>query len=200
MPNYAEEYALWYFRLNGFFPLPNFVIHKSSEIEYSADCDILAIRPPHVYEEIGGNEDDWDELLVKTVDFSRMTGAICEVKTSSYDPGKLFPQDRIAYCIGRLGLAPREGIARIAESLEEFSCVVTDDGVCIAKVLIANELHQSDRFLSIHLDHVKEFLLGRVRKYPEEKYRDRMFFGSIQFQTVIDLAVLREHLGNRHGA
>jgi hypothetical protein len=200
MPNYAEEYALWYFRLNGFFPLPNFVIHKSSEVEYSADCDVLAIRPPHVYEEIGGNEDDWDELLVETVDFNRVTGAICEVKTSSYDPTKLFPRERVAYCIGRLGLVPRDSIGRTAELLEEPPSTITDDGICIAKFLIANDIHQSDRYLSIDLDHVKDFLLGRVHKYPEEKYRDRMFFGSIQFQTVIDIAVLSKDLGNRYGS
>lgn len=83
--NYAETLAYWYLRLNGFFPLKNFVLHSSRREERlgregaeqnegyipGADCDLIAVRFPHVYEEIGGqprqeeaiedNEGDWDK-------------------------------------------------------------------------------------------------------------------------------------------
>jgi hypothetical protein len=62
--NYGETLAYWYLRLNGFFPLRNFVLHPLNGSEandrYTADSDLLAIRFPYVYEEIGGQPEDWD--------------------------------------------------------------------------------------------------------------------------------------------
>lgn len=61
MTNYGETVAYWYLRLNGFFPLTRFVLHRNEEtIAHSADCDLLAIRMPHTYEVVGGNKIDWD--------------------------------------------------------------------------------------------------------------------------------------------
>jgi hypothetical protein len=56
--NHAEEAAFWYLRLNGFFAITNFVVHASREVFHTSDCDVLAVRLPFVYEEIGGSEDD----------------------------------------------------------------------------------------------------------------------------------------------
>ena len=42
--NYGEEISYWYFRLNGFFPLVNFVVHRTEETRYSTDIDLLAVR------------------------------------------------------------------------------------------------------------------------------------------------------------
>ena len=59
--NFGETLAYWYLRLNGFFPLSNLVLHRyPSALEYSADCDLLALRLPHTFEDVGGQGDDWD--------------------------------------------------------------------------------------------------------------------------------------------
>jgi hypothetical protein len=47
--NYGETNAYWYLRLNGFFLINNFVIHRTDEIAYSSDIDILGIRLPYVF-------------------------------------------------------------------------------------------------------------------------------------------------------
>ncbi|SHF32168.1 hypothetical protein SAMN02745195_02362 [Thermoanaerobacter uzonensis DSM 18761] len=62
MNNFAEELTYWYFRLNGFFLLQNYVLHNIGEERQrgTADADLLAIRFPYVYEEIGGHSNDWD--------------------------------------------------------------------------------------------------------------------------------------------
>lgn len=62
MMNFAEELAYWYLRLNGFFLLQNFILHHLGEGPQrgTADSDLLAIRFPYVYEQIGGREQDWD--------------------------------------------------------------------------------------------------------------------------------------------
>lgn len=59
----------WYFRLNGFFPLNNFVIHRTEKTNYTSDTDKFAIRPPFVLEEVGGQSDDWDPLLREWFEF-----------------------------------------------------------------------------------------------------------------------------------
>jgi len=87
--NYGETLVYWYLRLNGFFPLTNFVIHKSDGVTYSSDCDILAIRPPLVFEQIGGQADDWDQWFLEHINSGRTLGVICEVKTGNYEKHRL---------------------------------------------------------------------------------------------------------------
>ena len=59
--NFGESLAYWYFRLNGFIPMSNVVLHEYDEDrKHNADADMIAVRFPFVYEEIGGQRDDWD--------------------------------------------------------------------------------------------------------------------------------------------
>src|SRR5258706_8881760 len=86
MMNYGETLAYWYLRLNGFIPMRNFVLHplRGAENKQAADSDLLAVRFPHVYEEIGGQPNDWDDRL-KDWGFlleKELIGLIVEVKTS----------------------------------------------------------------------------------------------------------------------
>jgi hypothetical protein len=185
--NYGEEIAYWYLRLNGFFPITNFVIHRSSEIEHSADCDLLAIRLPFVYEEIGGNPDDWDEELSKEFGFDHTIGVICEVKTGAYDLGDIFRPEYVKYAIGRLGFTQRENVAAISEALNKVGMLEIEEGRRICKLLIANDQKESPGFIFRSLNSVEDFINDRVRKYPKEKYADRMYFGSELFQHTIHL-------------
>jgi hypothetical protein len=62
--NFGEELTYWYIRLNGFFPLSDFVLHRGEGIRSPADCDFLAIRFRGVYEEVGGQASDWDSCTL----------------------------------------------------------------------------------------------------------------------------------------
>lgn len=80
MSNYGEELAYWYLRLNGFFPITDFVFHT---IPYYADADILAVRPPNVREEIRvGHPLKNDTNIVTSSEESKRIFVYCEVKTS----------------------------------------------------------------------------------------------------------------------
>jgi hypothetical protein len=183
--NYGEEIAYWYLRLNGFFPITNFVIHRSSEIEHSSDCDLLAIRLPFVYEEIGGNHDDWDNDLVQQLGFDHVVGIICEVKTGAYKLKDIFRPEYVKYSVGRLGFTPKETIAELSEKLRGNPLLETEEGYRICKLLIANDKKDSSAFLFKRLNSAEDFISDRVRKYPNEKYADRMYFGSELFQHTI---------------
>jgi hypothetical protein len=55
----AEILAGWYFRYNGYFPLPNFIIHDAGLHKQVggqlSDADLLAVRLPHAKEVIRGD-------------------------------------------------------------------------------------------------------------------------------------------------
>lgn len=42
-----EKVAYWYFRLNGFFQIENFVVHPARRGSQRTDADLLAVRFPH---------------------------------------------------------------------------------------------------------------------------------------------------------
>jgi hypothetical protein len=203
--NYGEELAYWYFRLNGFFPITNFVIHKSGQIHYTSDCDIIAVRPPKVYEDVGGQPQDWDVTLTKALDFTKTIGIICQVKTGRYDLRDIFKREYVAASVARLGFTSHDEANRLAQELARRPTIGAEDNCQFGKLLIAKKeaasehfiflsLEQqeaaSEHFLFLSLEHVRRFIRERIQKYPKAKYRDRLFFGSLLIQDMIDVAAL----------
>ena len=198
MMNFGETLAYWYLRLNGFFPLTDFVLHRDEEtIEHSADTDLLAVRFPFVYEEVGGKPDDWDNDRFTDwgIDLNSKTVAlIVEVKTGKNNPAyrdnirQSFNRDRLLYGIHRMGFWQRnrtDGIARELLSAPTYHDAVL--GVSIAKLLIAVRFPRNDELppcLKLPLDEAEEFILARVDKYPQ-KQADRLRFPSELMQYLI---------------
>ena len=96
--NYGETNAYWYLRLNGFFLIENFVVHRTEEIAHSSDIDLMGVRLPYVFEEVGGQANDWDESLIEELNPQIMTGVICEVKTGGYEEKDLFRKKYLSCC------------------------------------------------------------------------------------------------------
>jgi hypothetical protein len=159
------------------------VIHKSSNTKYSSDCDILAIRPPHVYEEIGGGEEDLDTELTRLgLDLNRTLGVICEVKTGYV--GRIFRRQNVYYAIDRLGFVGNSSAAK--ETLREHASCLLGKQYQIAKLLIANKQPRyHNRFLFVSLEQTRDFIRGRMKKYSDSKFRDRIFFNSTLMQYLI---------------
>lgn len=184
--NYGEELAYWYLRLNGFFPITNFVLHRNAEMPYNSDADVLAIRPPHVFEAVGGNEWDWDPYLRDNLDFREMIGLVCEVKTGAYEEGRLFKNQQTLYALGRLGLVTTAQTEQFLPQLATAKSVSFGGNISIAKLFVSQEQCQSDRYLSRSIEQLETFLEERVQQYPAEKFGARMFFSSPLFQGLID--------------
>jgi len=193
--NYGEELGYWYLRLNGFFPIQNFVVHRSEGREHRSDVDVLAIRMPYVFEDVGGQEGDWDHYLVKRLKFDRPVGLICEVKTGEFDENRLFPKSNLSAAVGRLGLVPKDAIDRVVEDLFTATYCDAQSGI-IAKLLIAPNGSDGDRFFRRPVVEIENFILERARRYAGEKYSSRMFFPSPMFQLLI--AQVRGHKRGHH--
>jgi hypothetical protein len=190
MPNYGEKIAYWYLRLNGFFPLENFVVHRSQNVNYPSDIDVIAVRFPFVYEEIGGQPDDWDETLFDLFDPTLPIGLLCEVKTGGFDIRRLFQPQNILYAIGRFGFTKDHN--KLGLLVQQMAYTLEPGQFQIAKILFSNKDQvESDRFFHFSLSHIRSFLQARIRKYPQEKFQDRMRFNSDLIQDLIDTTSIK---------
>lgn len=183
--NYGEDYAYWYLRLNGFFPISNFVVHRSAHVAHDADVDVVAVRPAHVYEEVGGQGDDWDPYLREHLPFDRMLGVVCEVKTGAFDKGELFREGYLRYTLPRLGVVPEAGRENVIGELLAGASVALPDGSYVAKLLISQEPSEGP-YLNRTLADIRTFIATRIEKYSLQKYAARMFFPSNLLQDAID--------------
>ncbi len=197
--NYGETLAYWYLRLNGFFPVSNYVLHRKEDIlTRSADCDIIAVRHPHVHEEIGGLPEDWHEKFAEFgVDIFRKTvGAIVEVKTGKYtremhnNIATSFSPERISYAVKRFGFWPADETGNICEHLKEYPHYENETH-CVMKLLIADIPAQPDLLLhQMRLEEVDRFISRRFERY-RQKFSDRLFFPSDLIQYMIWKLTLR---------
>lgn len=183
--NYGEELAYWYLRLNGFFPISRYVIHRAEEGRDPSDCDVLGVRFPHVYEPVGGKPGDWDPWLEKNFGFNCHVGVICEVKTGRYAPRDLFRPQHLDCLIGRLGFVPSDRIEQVVAIWRQPVVQVTPNHLMV-KLLVAAQGRSTDAYLFRSLDRVLKFVCRRIRKYPNDKFWDRIYFDSALLQFVID--------------
>lgn len=186
--NFGESLAYWYFRLNGFLPLANFVLHRpDAPRRHNADSDLLAVRFPHVFEEIGGQQDDWDNdrFAGWGLDhFRRTVCVIAEIKTGKYGEASInraFRPQRVLYAVRRLGVVPADQCEAVCEALGNRGVVHHQD-YCFAKVLISNSMLASGTFentaahLHLELAEAVAFIRNRMNRYRPEKTAARMFF------------------------
>ena len=198
MPNNGEKIVYWYLRLNGFFPLENFVIHRTQDIKYPSDVDVIAVRFPYVFEEVGGQSEDWDRTLLDLFDPTLPIGLLAEVKTGRVNVREIFRPHNISYAGGRFGFV--EDPAELREPVSQNAYFVEPGKFQIAKILFSNRDHvQSDQFFHISLTHARSFLQTRIRKYPKEKFQDRLHFNSDLIQDLIDTTVNNRN-GDPHAA
>lgn len=196
--NFGETLTYWYLRLNGFFPITDFVLHRGDKVlPRSADCDLLAVRFPFVFEEVGGQENDWDLETFRRqgLDLNQgITALIVEVKTGADSKESReniqlsFNEDRLLYGIQRFGYWQRQEAREIARKLLGVPFYVLPEGnITVAKLLVAIDMPERDipPCLQIELDDVDYFVGERMNKYIKYKYADRLRFPSDLMQYII---------------
>jgi hypothetical protein len=199
MANQAEELAYWYLRLNGFFLVENFVIHKETEPEakdakHTSDIDLLAVRFPNSEEKIGEKllQCD-DEVLFKCFNKNKVLALIVEVK-SSEEPEtiKLFSSAyKMGYALRRIGLLnpdQTEALVNNAEKWRTSDEILGEQDFQVGKLLIHNwkkESKKGEEAFMIDLTHARDFILRRFKENDVAKWADRVFFPSTLMQEYI---------------
>lgn len=112
-----EHLAAWYFRLNGFFTINNFVLHPSRRGSQRTDADIVGVRFPFRTEfphAIGGDEQEFTRIV------ERPYFLIGEVKRSRCElngPWTDTSKQNIHQVLLDLGPFPSQEVSVVAESL-----------------------------------------------------------------------------------
>ena len=182
--NYAERIAYWYLRLNGFFPITNFVLHRIRENDnaqnINADCDLIGIRMPDVYEEIENKTvtEDFDSFRKWDVDFKKnKLGFIVEVKSGTINLEiKAFREERIKCAIRRMGCLKKNRINLVVKELKDAS-FVKKNGWIIAKLLIRGKNEEErDGCLNLTLEEANDFIISRIKTHGASKSGAKLFF------------------------
>jgi hypothetical protein len=146
---------------------------------------LLAVRFPHVFEEIGGQSEDWDDTWSSKYNLNlgqRITGVIVEVKTGRLNAKMLetsFAYECLTTALYRLGFWPQGHCYEVANQLASVSTWY-DNGFQVAKLLIMAETPPHSATippcLQMTLTQVETFIERRMEKYTRRKSADRMFF------------------------
>src|SRR6476661_7318065 len=79
-----EKVAYWYFRLNGFLQIENFVVHPGRRGAQRTDADLLAVRFPYRAERLFDDPNDVmaDDEHLLALSHDQIDVLIVEVKTN----------------------------------------------------------------------------------------------------------------------
>lgn len=122
-----EDLTYWYFRLNGFFTIPKFVVHPDHGGRQRTDIDVLGIRLPH-RRELSLEPMVDDHVFTNVGDKAFV--AITEVKMDVINFNQTWLDseqrnvERILFAAGPF--AP-ERVANVAQEIYARGCFVSDD-------------------------------------------------------------------------
>lgn len=140
-----EKVAYWYFRLNGFFQIENFVVHPERHGGQRTDADLLAVRFPHRAERLFDDPDDIMPDDVKRLSLSGdlMDVIIAEVKTNQPCTlnGPWTEEDRqnVHRVLAAIGCFPPARIADAATDIYRAGIHISDLGFRIRLVAVGRD-------------------------------------------------------------
>lgn len=207
MINFAEDLAYWYLRFNGFFLLRNFVFRAGQatgnrrRTADGTDSDLLAIRFTYVYEEIGGQNADWDREQFEGwgIEIDKFHLAFIVEVTSAQNISHCsikskFSDERLKQAIWRFGIFPKEDVSCLVERLQNEKYIEKGNWI-VAKLAVTDRTISSQGQgprLHLLLKDADIFLQKRIKAYSS-KYSDRMYFP----ETLIQYLAWRENLNVR---
>ena len=123
-----DAVAEWFLRLNGFFTIPNFVIHTVTHEEgrqQRTDADVLGVRFPYRLEEVGGRS------LVDFHIFNKKVTqlVIAEVKTRRCGlnaPWSRVKDQNVEHVLSSVGCVPSDELNKVATDLYEHGVFESD--------------------------------------------------------------------------
>jgi hypothetical protein len=177
LANFGERIAYWYLRLQGFLLVEDFVLHSGSQIDRTADADLLAVRHMYWEEKIDGKALLPDTgLETQLAARKKNVGLIVQVKTGTESrAGRAFECERLVYALRFLGIAPPEQVSELATALSNKASVEWKPDWEIAKLLIAEDPND-DRALTVPLNDALNFVCARLAEHRDRKSADRLSF------------------------
>lgn len=175
-----EKVAYWYFRLNGFLQIENFIIHPRTRGSQRTDGDLLAVRFPHRAERLFDNPDDImidDEAglalsndLVEIVFVEIATNQPCKLNDTWVDEEKR----NIHRALAALGCVSHHEIETAAASIYETGVYQGNQGLRIRLVAVGRTPSKelSAKFpnvIQLTWVDVLKFIAIRFKAYHKQK-------------------------------
>jgi transposase len=182
MPNRLdpEKVAYWYFRLNGFFQIENFVVHPERNGSQRTDADLLAVRFPHRAERLFDNPndimaDDQQRLLLSR---DLIDVLIAEVKTNDpctlNGPWTQLDRRNVHRVLAAIGCFPAGIIEQAAADIYRTGVHVSDLGLRIRLVAVGRD--RCNDLAAIYPEVVQliwtemlAFVWDRLHRYRQQK-------------------------------
>lgn len=169
----TDALAYWFFRLNGFLTIVNFVVHFERKGETGTDADILGVRFPFRAELFERPMPDYQE-------FTKVTRhpyiAIAEVKRGLCDlngPWTSPEQRNIQRVLRAVGAIPLEDVDLVAQKLYEQGCYENTryyiSLICIGENINPEIQQRYPLVPQILWSDVKSFIYQRFRNYRSVK-------------------------------
>lgn len=176
--NRAEEVASWYFRLNGFFSIPGFIVHPDRiQRRPKTEADLIAARFPYSAETLGERHMTDDDTVLAQIDPSgtRIVFALVEVKVDVCKingPWSRLADGNMQRVIRRIGFAPEEDLATIANEMYEKLRWENSSHVLQYVAVGSRKNDGLDRryshLVQITFQEIDDFLFRRFRDFPEK--------------------------------
>lgn len=167
-----EKLAYWYFRLNGFLTIENFVVHPNSGSAQRTEIDIIAARFPY-RKELPKNENPMqdDERLMLKPDKIRVVFAevkkatICRINPAWTSPER----GNMQQILSALGPFDHKTLIPVSNKLYEHGYYEDDNFLislcCIGQEANHNIRDQSPNVPQLTWNDVLSFIYNRFSKY-----------------------------------
>lgn len=174
-----ERVAYWYFRLNGFLQIENFVVHPKLYGGQRTDADLIGVRFPFRAERLIDNPEDLIEDDVARLNLlnDRVDIVIAEIKTGRCalnGPWTNEEDQNIHRVLAAIGSLPAEVIDEAANSLYGTASFDQPDQPRIRLILVGRELDPAiaEKYAGITQltwSEILSFIWQRFHRYSRQK-------------------------------
>jgi hypothetical protein len=171
-----EELAHLYFRLNGFFTVPNYILHARGG--QRGEVDVLAVRFAHKLEQVGGNALPDDPALHLHTDKPEMI--LAEVGRGKEDFNKPWKcEETMGYILNFAGLFEDERSLAKATTTLARSATYEDQYVRIRPILCTDVETVTDDATHRRLQGMLDFIVDRFRTFRHPKADHEQWRGAL---------------------
>jgi hypothetical protein len=175
-----EKVAYWYFRLNGFLQIENFVVHPERRGGQRTDADLLAVRFPHRAERLFDYPYDVmpDDGAALALSEDLIEVVIAEVKTNQpctlNGPWTQYDRQNVHRVLAAIGCLPRDCINDAAADIYRAGVHKSDIGFRIRLVAVGQErsIELAEKYPEVTQliwTELLTFVWERFKKYRQQK-------------------------------
>lgn len=181
-----EKVAYWYFRLNGFLQIENFIVHPGRRGSQRTDADLLAVRFPHRAEFLFDHPEPMrDDEATLCLSSGAIDVVIAEVKTKQpcavNGPWTAEERENVHRVLAAIGCVPRDTIDMAATGIYRNG-IYEDRTLRIRLIAVggARSSELAERFpqvIQVTWPQILDFIWHRLRTYRNQKTQVQQWNG-----------------------